>query len=133
MRAGDIEPARRLDYVPAARLEGVLEEPGLVAAGRLLQRHRVVRLGYRARGFREHVPALDLLAALARSADDRGLHGVLELADVPGPLGRFRRLPGVDRELQPRQAVPFAGACTEEAGQLPDILAPLRERRHPDG
>src|SRR5439155_23182442 len=70
VRAREVEAARGLDHVPALRLEGVVQEADLEAAGRLLEGGRPLWLG-RDGGLREEVRPLHLLRVRARRPDDR--------------------------------------------------------------
>src|SRR5438034_10633584 len=88
VRAREVESAVGVDHVPALRLEGVVQEADLEAAGRVLEGGCPLRLG-RDGGLREEVRPLHLLRVCARRPDDRRLDRVLELPDVSGPLRRL--------------------------------------------
>src|SRR2546426_990801 len=84
---------------PAGSSRRATEQGGLETARGLLEGDRFLGLS-RGTRIREEVRALDLLGMLARRADHRRLDRVLELADVPRPLGRLGHAERVGRELE---------------------------------
>src|SRR5216684_2501042 len=80
----------------------------------------------------QHV-GTDRLAHLARSHDQQPIDGIAQLADIARPFVSLQGSHRILAELARREPGGACGPGHEMTGKQWDILAPLAQRRHPDG